>query len=176
MGKFLALVNLMRGFTKGAPIFGSPNMFIMTLKHQGMIGPLLKTMGLEPITFFSEGEVKKAITTESKVFSLIATGHVKTGKRDTRVRIHAVIDFRSAPAPAMLLQNALAQAAGAKPGAVPGAASAGGAQPLPTPSASGTTSAPFAPGTTPPAGLTADGIGALLVPSPGGRIVYFRID
>jgi hypothetical protein len=140
---------------------------------------MLKTMGLEPITFFSEGEAKKAIATESKVFSLIATGHVKNGKRDTKVRIHAVVDFRAAPPPAMLLMNAATQALKTAPGAsqalgLPGASGALGMPPAPA--ASGTNSPAVAPGSALPPGATADSDVAFLIPSPGGRIVYFRID
>lgn len=180
--KFVSIVSLMRTFTMGAPLFGSAAQFISTLKQQGMIGPLLKTMGLDPIAFQSEAETKKAISTESKVFSLIATGHVKSGKRDTQVRIHAVVDFRSAPPPAMLLMNAATQAAGGGvPGGAPGLGLPGGsgvgalgAQPAPAPT--GTNSSVLAPGQALPAGATADSDVAFLIPSPGGRIVYFRID
>lgn len=184
--KFLSLVQMLRMFTMGAPLFGSPSQFITTMKQQGPIGLMLKmvggaTGGLEPITFFSEAEVKKAISTESKVFSLIATGHVKSGKRDTKVRIHAVVDFRSAPPPAMLLANAAGMAAGKGPlGAAGLAAMAGlpGAPPAPSPapSASGTNSPAVPLGTQAPAGAGPDADLAFLIPSPGGRIVYFRID
>jgi general secretion pathway protein K len=185
--KFLALVNMIRMFTMGAPVFNSPDGFIATLKQRSPIGMFLKTLGLEPITFFSEAETKKAIATESKVFSLIARGYVKSGQRQTQVKIHAVVDFRSAPSPAQLLANQLPPgAAGALglPGSTnptglpPGAAGAAGAAPAP----SSTAALPFqgfAPGVVPqgaPPGTTADGNLAFLVPSPGGRIVYFRID
>ncbi|HEX7671649.1 MAG TPA: hypothetical protein VF395_18780, partial [Polyangiaceae bacterium] len=178
--KFLSLVSVIRTFTMGAPLFNSPQGFISTLKQQSPIGLMLKTMGLEPISFFAEGEVKKAIATESKVFSLIATGHVKNGKRDTKVRIHAVVDFRAAPPPAMLLMNAATQALKTGPGAAaqalagPGAGAPSGG--LPGAGANGLNSPAVAPGSALPAGATADSDAAFLVPSPGGRIVYFRID
>ena len=54
---------------------------------------------MEPVKFLSEAETIKAISTESKVFSIYATGFVRAGKRETRVRIHSVVDFRGAPPP-----------------------------------------------------------------------------
>lgn len=183
--KFLSLVSVIRTFTMGAPLFNSPQGFIATLKQQSPIGLMLKTMGLEPISFFAEGEVKKAIATESKVFSLIATGHVKNGKRDTKVRIHAVVDFRAAPPPAMLLLNAATQAAKTGPGAAAqalagpggnGALGALGGLPGAGAGANGLNSPAIAPGSALPQGATQDSDAAFLVPSPGGRIVYFRID
>jgi general secretion pathway protein K len=195
--KFLSLVNMIRSFTMGAPIFNTPNGFIATLKQQSPIGMFLQKIGLEPIKFASENEAKKAIATESNVFSLVATGYVKSGQRETKVRVHAVVDFRGAPSPAQLLANQLPPGAAGALG-LPGAATAGGAPPtgaalgLGTPGATGVgidqTSAgalnasPFAgftAGQLPtglPAGATLDGDLAFLMPSPGGRIVYFRID
>ncbi|HVU03121.1 MAG TPA: type II secretion system protein GspK [Polyangiaceae bacterium] len=185
MAKFLSLVNLLRSFTMGAPLFNSPNGFVNTLKQTTPIGTMLKVMGLEPITFISEAETKKAISTDSKVFSLIATGHVKSGQRDTRVKIHAVVDFRGSPPPAMLLANqmqqtaatsgnaaaanALSSAAQSVTGAVNAAVGALGQQ-----AAANGLAVP--PGTQLPTGATADSDLAFLIPSPGGRIVYFRID
>lgn len=190
-GKFLALVNMIRMFTMGAPVFSSSNGFVQTLKQQSPIGIMLKTMGFEPIVFTSEAEVKKAVSAESKAFSIIATGRVKSGQRETKVRIHAVVDFRSAPSPAQLLANQLPPGAAAALGlpGVGGAGAAGapgiGAAAAPglgLPGADATNALPFAgfqQGQLPagmPAGATLDGALSYLVPSPGGRIVYFRMD
>ena len=198
-GKFIALVNMIRMFTSGAPIFSSAKGFVNTLKQQSPIGLILKSLNLEPVVFTSEAEVQKAITAESKVFSIIATGRVKSGQRDTEVRIHAVVDFRNAPNPAQLLANALGPAgasalglgaggagAGAAPGSVPAlpgaAASPGAALGALGLGADATNALPFSgfvPGQLPqgmPAGATVDGALAYLVPSPGGRIVYFRME
>src|SRR5262249_36796912 len=105
--KFVALMNMVRMFTMGAPIFGTPNVFMNTLKGTGPIGTILKSLNFDPVVFTSEAEVKKAISAESKVFTIIATGRVKNGQRDTEVRINAVVDFHSAPSPAQLLANQL---------------------------------------------------------------------
>ncbi|HEX4337881.1 MAG TPA: type II secretion system protein GspK [Polyangiaceae bacterium] len=188
--KFVALVNMIRMFTSGAPVFTSANGFISTLKQQSPIGLILKSLNLEPVVFSSEAEVKKAITAESKVFTIIATGRVKSGQRDSRVRINAVIDFRSAPTPAQLLANQLPPGAaaalglGGAPGSgaagSPGTGVAGGLGAALTGSA--TNALPFSgfvPGQLPanaPPGATVDGALAYLIPNPGGRIVYFHMD
>lgn len=95
---FLMGVTMARGITMGAPLFGSPQDFIATLKGQGMLGPMLAKLGMKPVQFLSESEFAKSITIESKVFSIYAVGVMKGYKRDVRVRVHAVVDFRSAPA------------------------------------------------------------------------------
>ena len=62
-----------------------------------MLGPLLTLMGMKPVKFQSESDFAKSISTESKVFSIYAVGVVKGYKRETRVKIHTVVDFRAAP-------------------------------------------------------------------------------
>jgi general secretion pathway protein K len=94
---FVMGVTMAQGISMGAPIFGNRGDFIQTMKGQGLIGPLLTTMGIKPVKFQSESEFAKSIATESKIFSIYAVGVVKGYKRQTRVRIHAVVDFSSAP-------------------------------------------------------------------------------
>jgi len=97
-GSFISLVDMVRSFTGGAPLFGSVNDFIQTMQGQGMIGPMLTSFGgFTPVQQF-KGDVKKQITTESKMFSIYAEGVVpsRTNERETRVSIQAVIDFRNA--------------------------------------------------------------------------------
>jgi hypothetical protein len=90
-----------------------------------------------------------------------STGTVKAGKRETKVRIHAVVDFRDAPPPGVPPE--LAAATGLLPGA--GEEASGGSP---------------AGGTTPPAnlpeGATEAAIAAAFAPSPGGNILYYRVD
>ncbi|MGH7440458.1 MAG: general secretion pathway protein GspK, partial [Polyangiaceae bacterium] len=148
MPLFVMGVTMAQGITMGMPLFGSPQDFIATVKGQGMIGPLLATMGLKPVKFQSESDFGKSISTESKVFSIYAVGVVKGYKRETRVKIHAVVDFRSAP--------------------VVSGSPTGGA-PAPAPSTSATT-AGLPPGTDPNAILAA------LQPSVGGQILYYNIE
>jgi general secretion pathway protein K len=112
---FLSALTLVRGFTAGAPLFGTPNAFLAALKHQGVFGPVLKALGLEPVPLLSESELAKAITTESKVFSVYATGYVRAGQRSTETRVHAVVDFRGAPGVSELMESAGLGPAGQNP-------------------------------------------------------------
>jgi general secretion pathway protein K len=190
--KFLSLMNLMSTFTSGAPIFGTPQFFLDALAQKNFMGMFLQKFGLEPITVASASEAKKALSTESKVFTLIATGRVKSGQRDARVQIRTVVDFRAAPSPAQLLTNVAAAANGGQvppglqapatppPAGTPGAPGALGLGAVPT-DLSGTAlpCAGYQQGVVPanmPAGTTADGFICLLMANPAGRIVYFRID
>jgi len=161
--KFLTAFDLVKGFTAGAPLFGSPKAFINALKGKGMFGAALAALEMKPIQLLSDTEMMKAITTESLVFSVYATGYVKAGQRQTRVRIHAVVDFRGAPPPGAPAGFAEAAAAAA-------AAGAGAATP------SGTTSTPTTPTNGLPEGATDSAIAAALQPQPGGTIIYYRMD
>lgn len=144
---FLMGVTMARGITMGAPLFGSAQDFIATMKGEGMLGPMLSKLGMKPVKFLSESEFAKSVTTESKVFSIYAVGVVKGYKRDVRVRIQTVVDFRSAPP--------LGAATG--PGAAPAPAA-----PPPTSPSSGQ--------------AMPDALKAALQPSTGGVILYYRID
>ena len=96
---FLMGVTMARGVSMGAPMFGSTAEFVTTMKGGGMLGPMLAKLGMKPVKFLSESEFAKSITTESKVFSIHAIGIVKGYKRETRLAIDAVVDFRNAPQP-----------------------------------------------------------------------------
>jgi general secretion pathway protein K len=145
-GKFLSALSMVRMFTNGAPLFGSAKVFIAALKGKGMFGQLLAALGIMPVVFKSEADFEKLISTESKVFSIYAEGHVKSGTRLTRTQIHAVVDFRSAPAPGVdpRLLAAAQQAASQLTGSQ---ASQAQAQ-----------------------------IDAALKPTAGGSIIYYRVD
>jgi len=93
---FLQMVSLAKTFTAGAPLFSSASDFVNTMKGKGMIGPQLASLGVEPVVFKSEKELKDQLTTKSKMFSIYAEGSVAGRNRDTRVNIHAVVDFRNA--------------------------------------------------------------------------------
>jgi general secretion pathway protein K len=166
---FLMMVGMIKGFTMGAPMFGTPNDFIKTMKGQGQLGPMLTAMGLKPVQFLSDSEMAKMLTTESKVFSIYADGVVPGYRRETRVRVHTVVDFRNSPPPGM------APAYGASPmgsGTGPGG-TFGASAPMPNNPAGASTQFGAAPMTG--SGSGADAITGALVPNPGGSIVYFRI-
>ncbi len=152
MQLFLTAMIMARGVSMGAPMFGSPADFIAMMKGSGMIGPMLTGMGIKPVKFLSESEFAKSITAESKMFSIYAVGIVKGYKRETRLSIHSVVDFRAAPS---------------LTGPLPGASAAVPGQPPPAPSAS----APALP-----SGATQDAFAAALQPSAGGTVVYYKIE
>ena len=147
---FLTGVTMARGITMGAPLFGSAKDFTNAMSGQGQIGPLLTAMGLQPVQFQSVADFQKSITTESKMFSIYAVGIKKGYRRETRVKIHTVVDFRNAPA----------LGATTATGAVAGATT-----PL-TAGATGTAATSTA----------ATGVQAANQLSSGGQIIYFRVD
>jgi general secretion pathway protein K len=156
---FLSGVTMAKAMTMGAPMFGSKDDFIATLEGKGMLGPLLATLGVKPVRFKAPGEFKAMLSTESKIFSIYAVGVVRGYKREVRTQIHAVVDFRSAPA----LAAAAMGAAGGTTAATTAGATTGGST-----AAGGTI-----PGL--PAGATADGILGALRPSSGGNILHYKV-
>ena len=98
------------------------------------------------------------LAVESKLFSIYATGVVKAGKRETRVRIHAVVDFRNAPPPgAAIAMNQASQMLNTQAGQAP---PAGGQTPPTTPN-------PNDPATA---------LAALLRPTPGRTIIHYKVE
>lgn len=146
--QFLATIGMLKMVQQGMPIFTSPKAFVRALQGKGNAGTALTAMGITPLQLLSESEVEKAVSVESKVFSIHATGLVTSGKRQTRSRVTAVVDFRGAPAPGTAEQFA----------ALERAKEAGLVQD-PDPNAD-----PNA----------ADN--PYLRPSPGGSVLYFRVD
>jgi general secretion pathway protein K len=90
------------------------------------------------------------------MFSIYAVGVKKGYRRETRVKIHSVVDFRNAPG---------LDAMGGMAGGMPGLGAAMGAQdPLAGASATGV------------AQSDPNAIGAGLAPSTGGTVVYWRME
>jgi general secretion pathway protein K len=152
MQMFVMGVTMAQGISMGAPIFGNSGDFIQMMKGQGQLGPIMTAMGMKPVKFQSESEFAKAIATQSKVFSVYAVGVVKGYKRETRVRIRAVVDFSAAPSLSNI-GGLVAAAATAAPSATP--ASGGG------------------PAVT---GQGPNAIASALQPSVGGQVLYFNIE
>jgi general secretion pathway protein K len=169
--KFLTAVNLLRGFTAGAPLFGSPSQFVKGMKGSGMFGKVMHDMlGLDPVKFTSDSETQKMISTESKMFSIYADGIVPGYRRQTKIRIHAVVDFRNAPPPGEMW-------AGINPyGSGSASNGAGLAVPTAAPTATTTSTSGSGAGSLPAGGTSADAISGALAPNPGGSIVYYRIE
>jgi general secretion pathway protein K len=172
MQNFLMVWQLIRGFTAGAPMFGSPKDFIAIMKGGGLLGPIFTSLGVQPVQFVSDAEAMKLMTTESKVFSIYSDGIVKGFKRQTRVRIHAVVDFRAAPAPGYGSMYGASPMGSGSAGAIPGQF---GAAPPAMPTGMGTTGATSF-GATPPAGVDPNSIQGALAPNPAGTLIYFRIE
>jgi general secretion pathway protein K len=150
---FLALLSLAKSMTAGIPVFRSPKQLREALQGKGMFGEMLTGANIKPIQFLSDATFEGGLSLESKVFSLYAEGHVRAGKRETHVRILAVVDFRKAPSVQDLLNQV---SAGGDPAA--------GATPSPDPTSSAaTTDEPV-------------GIQGALVPSTAGRVVYYRVN
>jgi len=151
MQLFITCMTMAHGITMGAPLFGSPKDFISMMEGKGMLGPMLTLMGLKPVKFQSESDFAKSLSTQSKVFSIYAVGAVKGFKRETRVKIHTVVDFRG--------QQPLV---------------AGG----PAPSSSSAPGSPTPPGGQQVAtqGQSTGGITAALQPNVGGNVLYFEIE
>jgi general secretion pathway protein K len=148
---FLTGVTMARGITMGAPMFGNTRDFVQALSGQGQLGPLLASIGMKPVVFKSQTEFQKSITTESKMFSIYAVGVKKGYRRETRVKLHAVVDFRNAPN--------LGQPA-------PTTNPLGGAGTTPTPATSASATS---------ATSAADALAAANAPSTGGTVVYYRV-
>ena len=187
--KFIMAMTMLRGFLPGLPMFKNAQEFVSTLQQTNAaaapiagaaapanplgggaggspIASIMKALGIEPIPIVSAAETAKMVTTESKVFSIYATGYVRSGKRETSVRIHAVVDFRGAPSPQQIIGQMLAQAGIGPDG-----------KPLAAGSLNGTTGANGAqnPSVLPP-GASQGALLDALKPGPGGNVVYYRVD
>jgi general secretion pathway protein K len=151
----LSTMSLLQGMFAGIPIFRSGKQLFQALQGQGQFGPLLLgSAGLEPIEFISEQEFTKGLSIESKVFSIYAEGHVRQARRETHVRLMAVVDFRKAPSVADLVNQA----------------TSGGGGPNPS------NQSPPAPDSNAPGSGDDTGIQGALVPSTAGRVVYYRVN
>jgi general secretion pathway protein K len=149
---FLSGVTMARGMTMGAPLFGTPRDFVAAMQGSGQLGPLLAMIGMKPVQFQSVAEFQKSITTESKMFSIYAIGVKKGYRRETRVKIHSVVDFRNAPGLDGAGQMPGMPGVG-EPNPLAGAATTGGVQ------------------NADPNAMTAG-----LAPSTGGTVVYWRME
>jgi len=155
--KFLTFVTLAKGFTMGAPVFNKGSQFLAMMEGKGSKGELLASQGFIPVQFKNKREFKQRVTTTSKIFSIYAAGVVPSGKRETRVGVHAVIDFRNATELDQMnpLSQATAQQGGTPNGA---AAQTDGLRPGDTGSAD-----PMAQ------------LQQALQSNPGGQIIYYRV-
>jgi hypothetical protein len=132
---------------------------------------IMQGFGLQPIPVLSPQQMQDSIGVESKVFSIYARGYVKSGKRETNVHVHAVVDFRGALTPEQVMQQNLQNLMNqANPGA--GTAGAGGTSGAPPGAQPG---AAAQPGSLPP-GAGPGAIMQALKPGSGGNVVYYQVD
>lgn len=162
--QFLTMLGVLKSFTSGMPLFGTPQEFVQTMQGAGMYGKMLFEMiGVPPVRFQSPAEAAKNFATESKVFSIYAVGEVQGFRRTTRVQIHAVVDFRNAPA----IPTSMG-IGGQVPGQVPGQGQVPGMPPM------GGLPQGQIPGA--PPGVSGDAIIGALTANPAGTLVYYRIE
>lgn len=166
LSSFLMVMNLVKSFGAGIPLFQTEKDFVATMQGQGLLGPILASMGVKPVNFTNPGEITKQITLKSKVFSIYATGVVKGFRRTTKVTIHAVIDYRAA--------SALGAAFGQFP--QPGGAGATG-QPN---AAASTVPVNGGVGATrnnqDPSQMTPDQLAQVMATNPAGTVLYWRVE
>jgi len=151
--KYLMTSQMFAGAMAGLPIFSSPDQFVQAIKGQGMFGQMLQSVGIEPVKPRSDDQLKKAVTVESKVFSVFATGSVQSGKLETRSTIHAVVDMRGAPPPGSA--ETLTKLEQLRSQEVDRAQ---------------------IQGVDLPAEMEEGGLASFLMPKPGGTILYYRVD
>jgi general secretion pathway protein K len=106
MSSFLSVLSLAKGFIPGGLLFPDKNDFYAAITQANKpmmgaaIGGMLKSMGVEPVKLkMSKKEFLKLISSETKFLSIYAEGVVPGNKRETRVRIHAVVDIQGAKPP-----------------------------------------------------------------------------
>lgn len=167
--KLLSALEMLKAFSMGVPAFNTPAGFVKFVEGKSKKFAQANAFGLDlkPVVLKSGSELQNAISMESKIFSIYVTGYVKQGKRETRVKIHAVVDFRNAPPPGVPtgLVNALSNLNG-------------GNNPLN--GTGGTTGTGGTSGTggdaNLPPGATDAAIASAFAPNPGGNILYYRIE
>jgi general secretion pathway protein K len=175
MQAFIMGVTLGKSMTMGLPLFGSRKDF--TGMFQGGSTPLatvLQGLGVQPVKFKREKDVQSAIALSSKRFSIYADGIVPGYKRTTKVRIHAVLDFRDAggigPMGSIVVGGGQAAANAASLAAAnPGGTGTGG-----LPSTGTTTGGSSASSGTQPG--SPDAILAQLNSNPAGTVIYWRVE
>jgi general secretion pathway protein K len=162
LATFIGVMNAKDMFTRGMPLFASPKAFLNVILGKG--GGLAKMILIDMFQLTPISQVRSnnvlldKVSAESKVFSIYATGVAHSGKRETRVRIHAVVDFRQAPPPGQNrnLADIMDMAGG-------------------DPTASQATETPTNPDD-PSEELPEEALLDALRKDPGGNVVYYRLD
>jgi general secretion pathway protein K len=185
MQSFVSAVTMVRTLFAGFPLFGSTTAFMKAVSISAaaadpkasaaaasnpmdIVGSIFQALGIKPVVFKDPKGVRSMITTRSRMFSIYAEGVVPGVRKETRVRTHAVVDFRAAqPLGAAFTMpgmagSPLAAAMGAT-GAMGAMGGAGTAPPAPTP-ASGS------------AEVTPEQLATAMTANPAGVVVYYRVE
>jgi general secretion pathway protein K len=162
LSSFIMGVSMIKSLFPGIPLFPTPKAFTETLKGNGFpFGPILQSLGLKPVQFKAESEVQKSLANGSKLFSIYATGVVPGNRRELRVRVHSVVDFRG-----------VAELGAGMPGQAPAPGSATGSAAQSQVQGAAAAAMPDPTG----AALTPDQIMAAMATNPMGRVVYWRVE
>ncbi|HMA96052.1 MAG TPA: hypothetical protein VKP30_25375 [Polyangiaceae bacterium] len=175
--KIVSGIDMARAFMPGIPPFGSTKGFVQGLNYDpntmgqgGSVSPIgmfFSMLGIPPLQV-NGAVLKERVKLKSDIFSVYAKGIVKSGRRETTTRIHAVVDFRGAPPPGQSVANSIQlERAGLHEAAAMAAASAtpaGSAAPTDLP-----------PGVD-PQDVTPESILSAFKASAGGHFIYYRIN
>lgn len=172
---FISMASMFKSMTMGMPLFGSPKDFVDTMQGKGQgLGPVLASMGIKPVTFKDPKGLQKTLRTSSKRFSIYADGVVPGNRRMTKVRIHAVVDFRDAGAIGPMGSVVVGGGAAAAAAATAPAAQTlqGGVAGQNFQNAGGVSGSSASSGQP----MTADTILAQMNSNPAGTIIYWRVE
>lgn len=167
MQSFVSAVTMVRSMLAGFPLFTSSAAFMKAVSAAAatakpgakaganpmgdMVGTIFAALGIKPVTFKDPRGVQSMISVRSQVFSMYAEGVVPRNRKETRVKVHAVVDFRSA--------QPLGGNAGANTALAAAIAMGSGS------TASAESSAP-----------TVESLAQAMAANPAGVVVYYRVE
>jgi general secretion pathway protein K len=176
MQTFIMGVTLGKSLTFGMPLFGKPQDFLDMMAGKGPLGTILAGLQLKPVTFKSGAAktVASGLSIKSHRFSIFADGIVPGNKRETKVRIHAVVDYKYA---GQLGPNGTVIVGGGQ--AAANAATAAAATPTTTASSSSSSSSSGSASAS-AGGLSGPGspddILKQLNSNPAGTVIYWHVE
>lgn len=179
MVAFLGAVEMGKSFTMGLPLFGRGQDFTDMMAQKASnnplgLGTIMASLNIKPVMWRNANQLAKRLRTSSKRFSIYADGIVPGYKRTTKVRIHAVIDYRDA--------GVMGPMAPPEVGGGQAAANAAMAPAAPTlqggraGQSTGASGAGSSAGTNNGQPLTADDILRGMNSNPAGTIIYWRVE
>lgn len=174
MATFIMGITLGKSMTFGLPLFNTPQSFIDMMGGKGPLGTILAGLNVKPVTFKDNKAVKSSLAIKSHRFSIYADGIVPGYKRTTKVRIHAVVDFRQAgalgPSGATQIWGGQAAANAMAAASTPPPPGSQAAQAAPTSSSSSSSSG--SPAATDPVTQAL----AQTYSNPAGTVIYWRVE